>query len=84
MFKRAYFKDGWEQLVDNYQSNKLTFNADKTKEWLEDHLKGKLKYSELVNWLSDKHVNSNISDIGVFVKLESLLKDEPIWNWAAQ
>nr|WNK15276.1 MAG: RNA-dependent RNA polymerase [Alphaendornavirus sp. 'monocotyledonae'] len=80
-FKKAYFKQGYNDLLKSYQVNKLTINDSDIKDWLAKR-KDWLKLAKSTIKLLEEGLPTNpMNKVNVHVKTESLLKSNPIQNW---
>jgi hypothetical protein len=76
--KYAYFRGDWNIMARKFNEEKLIFNGQAIKDWL-SHRSGAEKISmEVLEALAGELMIKPISDINVHLKLESLLKDNPI------
>jgi hypothetical protein len=77
-FADAYFNAGWPKLVSNMQQHPVGFDAESIVDWLRDRPDRDEVVKELDKYLDEGFLTNPISDVNVHLKLESLLKDEPV------
>lgn len=81
---KAYFIRDWENLVSTYQSSTLTFSGADVANWISECKDAPKVLKETIELLSAEILTKPINDVNIHLKLESLLKDEPIANWKQQ
>lgn len=77
----VYFKQDWSVIAAQYRNEKITYNAEATSKWLEKRKGADEKFKASVNWILNEIRTKPISDVKVHVKVEQLLKEEPIMTW---
>jgi hypothetical protein len=77
----VYFTSKWQEVVSNYQADRLDLNVRESMEWLRHRRGAGAIYTELMNWLQHGFATDPISNVNVHLKLESLLKENPILSW---
>jgi len=77
-FCEAYFKEGWIDIVRGYQANPIYPTGESILKWLLEKPDCIDIDSELKMYMEDGFLTHPISDVNVHLKLESLLKDEPV------
>lgn len=78
---KAFFRPEWAEMVLKFNENKVIFDAEKSLKWLEEHPLPHEKYKALKTMLTEEIQTKSVSDIKIHLKIESLLKDEPIRHW---
>jgi UDP:flavonoid glycosyltransferase YjiC (YdhE family) len=77
-FANTYFKPGWEKLVSQFKNQPVNFDYDDIKSWLKGR-PGELKiYTEFIKYLDEGFMVDPLNMVNVHLKLEALLKSEPI------
>lgn len=78
---RAYLRPDYRDFVQQYKSNQIIFSGDGIRDWLIKRPKCEDKIKRTMNFFMNEINIKPISDINLHLKLESLLKDEPIERW---
>ncbi|ALT66307.1 polyprotein [Hordeum vulgare alphaendornavirus] len=74
----TFFQKDWKHVVAEYQSNTITYNTDKVKEWLQGRPNVESIVGEVNNILTEGFMKHPINKLNVHLKLESLLKSQPV------
>nr|ALM62234.1 RNA-dependent RNA polymerase [Soybean leaf-associated endornavirus 1] len=83
-FAETYFKSDWGAMVHHYRQNPLTFDSEKTLAWISTRSDSLKIAKELQEMLDEGLVVHGLDRVNVHLKLESLLKDEPITSYREQ
>lgn len=78
---KAWMRPDWKQMCENYMMDEVTLDANKSIEWIKQHKAPERVRDAMVKWLKDDVTGKPITRINVHLKLESLLKSKPIFNW---
>lgn len=81
---QAYFRVDYNNLIVQFASQPINFDAAATAEWLSHRPKADAKFQQTVVLLSQELQSHPISDIKINLKIESLLKEEYIMHWQKQ
>lgn len=81
MYKHAYLRDDAEEIISFFQSHRITYNPAETIKWINCHPNAHAKVAELQRLFNNYLQIEPISNIKIHLKLESLLKEEPIQSW---
>lgn len=77
----GFFKKNWRDYVCEYTRDPITYNAELTLEWLSTRPNANAKALETIELISGMFLIKPISNIKFHIKLEALLKDDPIEWW---
>jgi len=77
----CYFHNNWKVMSESYIANPIQFNPMEMLKWLEAKPDGLKIYKELEEFLDNEIGLKPFSDVNVHLKLESLLKSNPIEYW---
>ncbi|BBZ90074.1 polyprotein [Brown algae endornavirus 2] len=80
----TYFKPTWESACSEFQSSKITYSSNKTKQWIAKHHNASKVLKDLETFLVEGNQIRSIADINIHLKLESLLKDPAIQSFKQQ
>jgi len=83
-FVRTYFKPNCLEEIKMYQANLLTYDENDIKTWLTRRQDKNKLVTEIENLLEEGWVTNQLNDYKIHVKLESLLKEEPIYDFKDQ
>jgi hypothetical protein len=81
---KAWFKEDWQLRVEQFRNDLLNFDIKGTRDWLQEHKNSQAKRIRLEKFLQGGMNIKPLHDVNVHVKMESLLKDEPILDWTEQ
>lgn len=74
----TYFRHDWRELTKHYNEQPLIFDGKATILWLQEHSGADEKLKASIKLLAGELSTQPISNIKIHLKLESLLKTEPI------
>nr|AYE54433.2 polyprotein of PvEV-1 [Phaseolus vulgaris alphaendornavirus 1] len=80
----TYFRSDWRAIVNQYQCERLIIKQKDVEQWIDDNKDCPKIVKELLQLLSGELCVKHISNVNVHLKLESLLKDNPIDYWRQQ
>nr|QPO25406.1 polyprotein [Hydrocotyle umbellata endornavirus] len=80
----TYFKPDWKKTCEKYARNPIVIDPEDVRSWIAENKSCPLIIKELVNVLGCEMLVKPLSDVNIHLKLESLLKDEPIKSWREQ
>jgi UDP:flavonoid glycosyltransferase YjiC (YdhE family) len=80
----AFFRSDWGQYVNNYTNQKLTYSPEGTLNWLNNHPDAPDKLKQVIATIAGDFLTKPLNSVNVHLKLESLFKEEPIFNWDDQ
>ncbi|BCL84886.1 polyprotein [Phytophthora endornavirus 2] len=83
-FAQVYFKEDWASVVTQYRQQPLTFDSEKTLTWIASRSDSSKIARELSTLLDEGFIVNGLDRVNVHLKLESLLKDEPITSYKEQ
>jgi len=82
--KEAYLLPTVDLAFREFQRSPLTFTAEDVKSWVKQSKAAPLVLKNTIKLLAEEILNRPLSDVNIHLKMESLLKDEPIGNWRQQ
>nr|UNI73829.1 MAG: RNA-dependent RNA polymerase [brine shrimp endornavirus 2] len=80
----AYFNSNYLNLIAQFQDDKIIFEAEDIQAWIEECKDAPKVLLETIKLLSEELISKPISAVNIHLKLESLLKAEPITSMRAQ
>ncbi|AOV81703.1 polyprotein [Ceratobasidium endornavirus C] len=84
MFVKTYGNEEAEENIARWQKNKLYFSTAQVREWLSGRTGIEAIDQELQDILEQGMFNEPLNRANVHVKMEQLLKSDPVTNFAAQ
>ncbi|AID67139.1 putative polyprotein [Yerba mate endornavirus] len=74
----TYFKTDWRYHITEYRNNRLIIDALDVQEWINENKDTDNIIREMLETLSGEIITKPINDVNVHLKVESLLKSNPI------
>jgi len=81
LFKKNYFKDGWQSMLNDYKLNKVTFDLKASIEWCVKHNRPKEVLDDLIKLLNEGWEMNPINRFQVHGKTEQTTKLGKLSRW---
>ncbi|APG77655.1 hypothetical protein [Hubei endorna-like virus 1] len=80
----TYFRTGWQSMIKKFMDEPIIIEPEDVKEWVEENKDTVKITKELLELLAGELITKPMSDVNVHLKVESLLKTEPITSMREQ
>lgn len=75
---KAYFKSDWEKISADFKKNPIIYDPKEILKWTSERRGAPKIYNDTLKLLSQELCTKPLNDINVHVKVEALLKEQPI------